>query len=524
MLALQTSFLEASTAEATLEPLVAADLQLTGEPLEIIPSAEPDTTLIVTLPLTGATEGPITGDINFTLGSLNVQTVDGQTTASIQFDSTLTVVGTTSLVGTAAGGIDLNISDPQVQFQPIDPEVSLLAGGDPRVTEIGASFVVGLNNLPEGAALDVTFAKDISTLLSKPGRKFQLLAGSVDGQIGELSNDVAFGVGVVKNRIGDADLGDTEVTLEVSKAWFDAKISEGKRIFIAKFNDAGDPVPPPQAVTNTCTATTDPVVCTATLTGVQGSLSVFALAAFTMPNTPPVATAAFIPVDIIQSDGFFSTVATGRDPDGDPTTINAIITTPSILGLELALIDNDSVRITFDTALGQLEIKGPDPQATLDLLRELNGFQVKHGQLLQIEQASAEKVELLVQTNGTLKIHAPKVTLEVTAIDTFGASHTVKASRVFPQEAIATNELGESSTGRIPKPVEEMVTRSNALATPGALGGTISDFVPVPGSENSWSGKELVGVSVGAIGVLLVMLISVALIRRRAKQPLLPAE
>ena len=317
-LGLQASLLEASTAEVTLEPLVAADLQLTGQPLEIVRSVAPDSTLTVALPLTGAAEGPITGDINLTLGNLYVHTADGETTANIRFDSALTVVGTTSLVGTAGGGINLKISDLQLLFNPLDPDVSLLPGGDPTVTEIGASSAVDLTNLPDRAELDVIFAKDTSTLLSEPGSKFLLLAGSVDGEIGDLSNDIAFGIKVVTIDIGDADLGDTEVTLEASKAWFDTKISEGKRIFIAKFNDAGDPVPPPQNVTNTCTATSDPVVCTATLTGVQGSLSVFALAAITVPNTAPVATAAFSAIDVISSKGTFSVVATGSESGWRP--------------------------------------------------------------------------------------------------------------------------------------------------------------------------------------------------------------
>ena len=125
--------------------------------------------------------------------------------------------------------------------------------------------------------------------------------------------------------------------------------------------------------------------------------------------------------------------------------MNAVITTPSIFGLKLALINDNAVKVTFDTALGKLDIKGPDPQATLDLLRELNGFQVKHGQLLQIELAAGDKVELLVQRNGTLKILAPQVTLEVIATDTFGDSRIATASPVFAPDVTAADALGVSS-------------------------------------------------------------------------------
>ena len=908
-LALQACLLEVSTAEATLEPLAAADLQLTGEPLEIVGSVEPDSTLTVALPLSGATEGPITGDINFTLGNLYVQTVAGQTTASIRFDSALMVVGTTSLVGTLTGGIDLNISGPQLLLQPLDPDVSVLPGGDPTVTEIGASFAVDLTNLPDGAALDVTFAKDTAALLSEPGSKFLLLADSVGGQLGDLSNDVAFGINVVKIGIGDADLGDTEVTLEVSKAWFDAKISEGKRIFIGKFNDAGDPVPPPQDVTDSCTANTDPVVCGVTLTGAQGSLSVFALAAITVPvkeevivelhtidqlnktgasktpvsgakvkvfdrdvlnglvitlldgisqvsltknpdgslypdifesfeattaqvsscttgadghatctegapgnylvlvevidssgktviagkpksleelvdgnqdgnidlithsgicfdssqnplldtngdwsdndcdgvldtgatkefqiikvirketdqfgepivqlgrgskrvvvgsyleiifpefaiweegvtsylypfiltsdtewivdvcaevpagygiigvydefgtlvetaeciqtvvantklvvafevvdlaspppvvtakfklrgpkgqlhnfnlrtrghrkgkdiltllsepgskflligdsvdgqlgelskgldvgtrlvkidsgnlgaaepevtleaskawfdaniaegqrilvtqfndagepipphqdltntctsvtdrvickvalsghqeslsasalavitvpNNPPVATADFSPINVLSSEGTFSVVATGTDPDGDPTALNAVIATPSTRGLELTLTVSDLAKVAFDTVRGKLDIKGPDPQAIMDLLQELNGFKVDHEQVLKIELAADKKFELFVQTNGTLNIQAPQVTLEVTAKDTFGASDTATATPIFPPvftSRDAVSALGTTNTSPIPDPIDTSVLQPVATS------------------------------------------------------------
>ena len=325
---------ELNTLEVALETLTDDVLQLTGEALEVVPGVAPESTLTVALPLSGASEGPITGDINFILGNLEVATLDGQTTATIQFDSALTIVGTASLDGTVDGGIELNISDPQLLLQPPDPDVSLLPGGDPTVTDIGASFVVDLTNLPDGASLDVSFSKDTATLLSEPGSKFLLLADSVDAQLGDLTNDVAFGISVVKTGFGTGDLGDTEVTLEVSKLWFEERISEGKRIFIGKFNDAGEPVPPPQDVTDTCTTATDPVICTVTLTGDQGGLSVFALAAFAV--IPPGGVTEEVTVELHTIDQFTKTGASKTPVNGAEVKV---FDRDLLNGLEITLLD-----------------------------------------------------------------------------------------------------------------------------------------------------------------------------------------
>ena len=144
---------ELNTLETVIEPLAVADLLLTSVPVEITSGVAPGSPLRVALPLSGASEGPINGDINFTLGGLEVETLAGETTATFQIDPVLKVVGTASLAGTPSGGIDLNLSDPKLVFQPPDPDVSLLSGGDPAVTDIGANFAIDLNNLPDGAAL-----------------------------------------------------------------------------------------------------------------------------------------------------------------------------------------------------------------------------------------------------------------------------------------------------------------------------------------------------------------------------------
>ena len=287
--------------------------------------------------------------------------------------------------------------------------------------------------------LDVTFSKDTSTLLDQPGSKFLLLADSVDGQIGNLTTEVAFGINVYKSGIGNEDLGDNELALEVSKTWFDAKVAAGKQIFISKFNDAGDPVPPPQDVTNSCTSTTDPVVCKLTLTGTQGGLSVFALVAIDLGNNLPLATAAFIPVKVKSNSGTFTIVGAGTDPDGDSPTVIAVLNTPSTQGLKLKLKEDKRLTVEFDLKSGKLQIKSANPQATLESIVDLGGLQVLDGQEIKVKINNKQKYKFSVKRNGILEIEAPQVTLRVIATDALGASDTATANPTF---AIETEEIG----------------------------------------------------------------------------------
>lgn len=446
---------ELSDLEAALEPIVGADLTLTTAPVEVISSVTPGSELTIPLPLTGASEGLFTGDISFTLGGLTVETIGGITTATVQFDPVLSIQADASLAGTDEGGLNLNLTDPHLIFVPPDPDVSLLPGGDPTVTEIGASFDLKLSGLPDGTALDVTFAKDTSTLLTEPGTKFLLMADSVGGDIGSLDSDIAFGIRVVKIGITNEDLGDNLIVLEVSKAWFDAKIAEGKRILIAKFDDAGEPIPPPQDVTGTCTSTTDPVVCAATLTGSQGGLSVFFVAAMTLKNSTPVATAAFTPINVAPGEGTFTIVATGTDPDGDPLTIVSVLITPSLTGLDIELRTDPLVKVRF-VEDGKVEITGPDPEAILVSLRELGGFAVEDAQTIQVETGGNPNVVLELKLVGLLEVEGLAIMLKVTATDPLGAFSTATATPVFPpaplvSEAAANGAESEEETGEVPQ-------------------------------------------------------------------------
>ena len=439
---------ELSDLEAALEPIVGVDLTLTFAPVEIISSVTPGSELTIPLPLTGAPEELFPGNINFVLDNLDVETTGGISTATVQFDPVLTVQAEVSLAGTDEAGLNLNLTDPQLIFTPSDPNAALLPGGDPLVTEIGASFDVELTELPDGSALDVTFAKDTSALLSDAVAKFSLIADSVDAEIGVLSSDVAFGVKVSKVGIGDQHLGDNLVTLEVSQDWFDAKIGEGKRILIAKFDDAGDPVVPPQDVTDSCTSAAEPVVCSATLSGSLGGLNTYFLAAMTLENSPPVVVAAFTAIEVLPGEGTFAIVATATDPDEDPLVINSFLVTPPLTGLEIELSTVPLAMVSFEIGSGNAEISGPDPEAILASLRDLGGFAVENGQTIQVEIVVGPDVTIQLQGGGSIKVEAAEITLSVTATDPLGQSSTAVSSPVFPAPIApaAAQQIVENST------------------------------------------------------------------------------
>lgn len=276
--------------ENSLEGVLGTDVQVLSNSIEWITGEALGEPIRVPLPVEGSLEGPLAGELNFTLDNLTVQTEDGQTKATIDFGGGMTVISSTvELLGD--GTINLVLAEPKLNFQPTVPDLEMLPGRNPTVAQIGASFAVDFKDLPEGASLSAKFARVITSLMAEPAAKLAQLAASLDGRMGSLDNDVAFGVIVRKSGIANDDLGDSKVTMEVSREWFDAKIDQGKAVLIAMFDDAGNPIPPPVDVTGTCSPNGDSVFCNAVFTGTQGGLSVFALVAMTLPPAPAPAPA-----------------------------------------------------------------------------------------------------------------------------------------------------------------------------------------------------------------------------------------
>ena len=105
---------------------------------------------------------------------------------------------------------------------PSDPLVELLEcfeapGSQPGAVEadVGVTFDVGLEALPEGAALEVRFAKTADAFLDDAGSVFQLAAqrvyGTGRGSLDDAIEDVAFVVQVTRVGIENTDLGDNTV-------------------------------------------------------------------------------------------------------------------------------------------------------------------------------------------------------------------------------------------------------------------------------------------------------------------------
>ncbi|MFQ6028698.1 MAG: hypothetical protein ACE5Q6_14520, partial [Dehalococcoidia bacterium] len=251
----------------------------------------------------------LTGDIDFTLGNLQVETEDGHLTASLSLGNGLTLLGS-KLVGNREGMLELIFENPRLQYEAVPPGVAELAGGDSDIDHIGASLKIQLKNLPRDTFLTATFAKELGEIIQNSEGKLDLLAQSMEQPVRILEEDVAFLVEVGKNSITNDDLGDAEVTLEVSRSWYESKLAEGKAIFIAKFDDQGNPLTPPQEVTDQCVITREglAVACRSWFTGAKGGLSGMALMAIELPKVPgPVAELAPLAQSLVRVFHFDAT-------------------------------------------------------------------------------------------------------------------------------------------------------------------------------------------------------------------------
>ena len=156
---------------------------------------------------------------------------------------------------------------------PEAPDANSLAGGSENVHDIGVDFQVDLDNLPDGASLEVQYAKDPDAFVERPGITLQLAAQGVGGVIENPDEDVAFVVNVVKTGITNDDLGTNITTMTVSKAWFDQRQGEDKEIFITKLDEEGNVF----TLLATCTPVGDVVECSAEFTDAAGGFSDFVL-------------------------------------------------------------------------------------------------------------------------------------------------------------------------------------------------------------------------------------------------------
>ncbi len=239
--------------------------------------------IVMQLPGLNITQGmSVSGPIDISAPDIELSTTNGTGTVTLHLGDGITLQADATIVP-QANRLDVQLSNVHITFTPASPDVSLLTGGDPSVTALGASFDAKVVALPDGSALDLSFAKDPSAFFSNPGTVFDQAAQSLGGVIGDPSTDVAFSVDVTKEQITNSDLGDNTVTLLVSSDWYNARSSENKTFAILKQDGAGNI----HATAAQCTPTSGNMVsCTATLTGDAGGFSTFALFAVSPPPTP----------------------------------------------------------------------------------------------------------------------------------------------------------------------------------------------------------------------------------------------
>ena len=149
------------------------DVEVTAGPVELTTT---DQGLVVEMPAKGLLPGQqVVGDLSATIGNFSFETTDGQGTATIDLGTGLSVAGGVNLAVTG-DGIDVTLQEPQLVFMPEAPNTKSLAGGSEDVQDISVDFQVDLDYLPDGASLEVQYAKDPDAFVDRPGVTLQLAA------------------------------------------------------------------------------------------------------------------------------------------------------------------------------------------------------------------------------------------------------------------------------------------------------------------------------------------------------------
>ena len=228
------------------------------------------------------TASVITGDVDLVIGNMEVNTNDGVGIGEIQLATGLKIVGDVTLVP-QDGALDVVFDNPRLVLEPEAPDTAQLTGGSADVTEIGVAFNVGLDNLPEGASLEVEFAKDADAFVEDSTAVFALAAGNaVSGGVIESSDDIAFTVQVTRKNIQNSDLGDNSIQMQVNAGWVRGKQAAGKTIVVTKIGDDGAV----HTSVASCVILGNTATCTAVFTGTAGGFSVFAVMAVLQVATP----------------------------------------------------------------------------------------------------------------------------------------------------------------------------------------------------------------------------------------------
>ena len=203
----QVAVSEAQTAvvETTIEVSEEDQAEL-GVALEAALGVEVDVTSTVTevttvdggvidLDVEGLEEGQeIVGELDVTIGDLTLETEDSEGTATLQLDDELRIESDVTLeVG--EDDLDVVLTDPVLVLEPEAPDAEALTGGSDEVRQLAVKFKTPLNNLREGASLEVEFAKEASAFAEDDDPDtattfFQLAAEGAGGTIEDTATSV----------------------------------------------------------------------------------------------------------------------------------------------------------------------------------------------------------------------------------------------------------------------------------------------------------------------------------------------
>lgn len=223
----------------------------------------------------------IVGELDVSLGNLVIDTVDGLGTGTLALGTGLNVEGNASVVA-IDGAIEVAMSDLHLVFSPEAPDATTLDGGSPDVTNFGVNFNVELSSVPDNASLAVQFVKSSAAFSSSNDDAIRQATQDLGVSIQDSDNDIAFAVNVDKGGITNDELGANAVTMTVSKAWYDRKLTEGKEIAITKINDMGVGF----SSIASCSVTGDNADCSAEFTGEASGFSLFVLMGVSGDATP----------------------------------------------------------------------------------------------------------------------------------------------------------------------------------------------------------------------------------------------
>jgi hypothetical protein len=158
-------------------------------------------------------------------------------------------------------------------------------------------------------------------------------------------------------------------------------------------------------------------------------------------NNSPLMKAGFVPAERRGSYQRF-TIEAQAAADANLRDVVAILQISSLDQIEevkAKVKEQISIKIKGE----RIEISAPDPQKILDQIRRDGGIRVQHGQLIEFKMKERELEYKVDVRNDTLRIEAPALLLQVTAIDAQGTSHQVTTS--FP---VASRNGNDDDNGK----------------------------------------------------------------------------